>query len=340
MTFDHGYALLVGVGKCRDPKWSLPTTVQDMKALRRILTDPNLCAYADDEEHVRYLHDKGAKHDAILDGLAWLQRRAQADPEATVVVFFSGHGVLDQSDLTYYLVPHDFERARAAEVGISATQFTAALGAIAARRLLVFIDACHAGELAAAKGEGEADGEFASVAPPKPVVTALQQGEGRVVCMSSLGKQRSWVRPDGKLSVFTYHLIEALQGAGNKAGDTLVHVSHLMTHLGQAVPTTARSMFSVEQTPYFDTKAEDFPVAMLRGGKGLAPGGWYAVAVEAEAQRESLVKKVKVVKVTAGDGGFAAETVKAKNIKVGNTYYGPKPDRKTPSKPPRRRGSR
>ena len=70
--FDHGYALLIGVGQSAYPKWSLPVTVKDMQALRTILTDPNLCAYHDDDAHIRLLHDAGATRQAILDGLAWL----------------------------------------------------------------------------------------------------------------------------------------------------------------------------------------------------------------------------------------------------------------------------
>ena len=55
-----------------------------------------------------------------------------------------------------------------------------------------------------------------------------------------------------------FHLVEALQGAGNQPGDTTVRVSNLMNHLGKTVPETARSLCQAEQTPYFDTAAEDF----------------------------------------------------------------------------------
>jgi hypothetical protein len=43
--FDHGYALLIGVGATADPHWSLPVTVNDVQAIRKILTDAALCAY-------------------------------------------------------------------------------------------------------------------------------------------------------------------------------------------------------------------------------------------------------------------------------------------------------
>jgi hypothetical protein len=93
-AFSHGYALLIGVGESAYLKWSLPVTVKDMQALRMILTNPALCGYPDDDAHIRLLHDAGATKQAILDGLAWLAQQAAADSDATVVIFYSGHGVV------------------------------------------------------------------------------------------------------------------------------------------------------------------------------------------------------------------------------------------------------
>src|SRR3954453_1109380 len=96
-TFSHGYALLVGIGATAYPPWSLPVTVKDLQAVRKVLTDPALCGYPDDDKHVHLLHDRAAPRAAILDGLAWLKAQAAADPEATAIVFYSGHGWLDQA---------------------------------------------------------------------------------------------------------------------------------------------------------------------------------------------------------------------------------------------------
>ena len=105
-TFSHGYALLVGVGATAYSPWSLPVTVKDLQAVRKVLTEPTLCGYPDDDQHVRLLHDQTATRAAILDALAWLKAQAAADPEATAVVFYSGHGWLDEATC-YYLIPHD-----------------------------------------------------------------------------------------------------------------------------------------------------------------------------------------------------------------------------------------
>lgn len=273
-TFDHGYALLIGVGQSAYPKWSLPVTVKDVQALRAILTDPALCGYPDDDAHIRLLHDADATQQAILDGLAWLAGQVAADPDATAVVFYSGHGWLDNSTGRYYLLPHDVEPFDLAASALPATMFTDALRQVQSRRLLVFVDSCHAAGMATAKDADtlKLPAGFSQVALPKGLVEELKQGAGRAVFTSSLGEQRSWVRLDGTLSLYTFHLIEALQGAGNQPGDTTVRVSNLMAHLGKAVPASAQAM-GKEQTPFFDTATEDFAVALLLGGKGLDSGG-------------------------------------------------------------------
>ncbi len=301
-TFSHGYALLIGVGESAYPKWSLPVTVKDMQALRAILTDPALCGYPDDAVHIRLLHDAGATKQAILDGLAWLAGQTAADAEATAVVFYSGHGWVDDDTGRYYLLPHDIKPFSMAKSALPAEVFSQALREVNAKRLLVFVDSCHAAGMATAK-DGPAidlpDG-FSQAALPKGVIQQLKQGSGRAVFASSLGAQQSWARPDGSVSLYTYHLIEALQGAGNQPGDTAVRVSDLMGHLSKAVPQSARTLCQAEQTPFFDTATEDFPVALLRGGKGLPKGGWEVAQPEATERIARIVRAIGADSVAVG----------------------------------------
>lgn len=265
--FAHGYALLIGVGKTAESQYSLPVTVKDVQALKTVLTDPNLCAYLDDSEHIRLLQNEQTTRSAILDGLVWLNEKA-TDKDATIVVFYSGHGCFDLSSQCYYLLQHDFNSTDIANTALSAQEFTQALRQIQAKRLWVVIDSCHAEGMATSKGELPAD--FIATSLPKGVVDALKQGEGRAVFTSSRGNQVSWIRPDGNMSLYTYHLIEALRGAANQPGDSKVMLSNLINHLGKTVPESARTQRQAEQTPFFDTAMEDFPIAMLRGGKGLS----------------------------------------------------------------------
>ena len=262
--FNHGYALIIGVGKTIELGWSLPATVRDAQALKVVLTDPNFCAYPNNSDHLRLLHDQGATREAILDGLNWLKEKAAADPEATIILYYSGHGIINSEQ--YYLIPHDFVRADIPRTAFAAKTLTEMVRDIKAKRLWVIIDSCHAEGMAVAKDDLSAD--LLSSALPKGVIDALKQGEGRAVFTSSRGSQVSWIRPDKTLSVYTYHLIEALKGAANQPNDRFVTIFNVMTHLGKTVPETARAM-GEKQTPFCDAATEDFPVAMLRGGKGL-----------------------------------------------------------------------
>jgi hypothetical protein len=269
--FAHGYALLIGIGTTAEPQWSLPVTVKDVQALKAVLIDPNYCAYLDDAEHIRLLQNEQTTREAILDGLKWLQEKATADRNATIIVYYSGHGWFDLSTQSYYLIQHDCQPGDIPKTALSAEEFTQALRNIQAKRLWVVIDSCHAQGMATAKGELELPADFIATALPKGIIEALKQGEGRAVFSSSRGNQLSWIRPDKSMSIYTYHLIEALQGKANQPGDSTVMLSNIMNHLGKTVPESAGKLPDhPQQTPFFDTAAEDFPVALLRGGKGLS----------------------------------------------------------------------
>ena len=284
--FNHGYALLIGVGRCEDSSLSLPVTVTDMQELRKILVNPALCAYPDNTQHVQLLHDETATQSKILDGLAWLRDCVANDSEATVIVYYSGHGWLEQSTDCYYLIPHDFDCYEWRDTALSASDFNQVLQAIQAKRLLVILDCCHAAGIGTAKDATaslQLPKGVVPIADPKGVLDALSQGEGRVVFTSCRGEEQSWVRQDKTLSVYTHHLIEALQGAASQTGATEVTIFDLANHLGKTVPETAAAM-KQKQTPRFEMRdTERFSIALLQGGKGLSSSGWDATQTKIPA---------------------------------------------------------
>jgi formylglycine-generating enzyme required for sulfatase activity len=274
-SFEHGYALVIGVGECAYTPWSLPVTVKDANALHAVLTHPHRCAYIADEAHVRLLTDHKATRDAILAGLTWLRFCAVQDAAATVIIYFSGHGCSDRTNGRFFLLPHDVAPYDIPGTALAAEEFTQALHAIPAARLLVIVDACHASGMAVAK-EGVTTpppvrfpGGFQSDALPPHSFADLARGMGRAVFTSSRAGQQSFVRPDGALSIYTWRLIEALQGGACAPGETTIRLSHLMNHLARWTPTDAQCFYHVEQTPFFDTATEDFPIALVWGGVGV-----------------------------------------------------------------------
>ncbi len=313
MLFQHGYALIIGVGRSAYPAWSLPTTASDAAALRAALVDPTLCAFPADDDHVRLLCDEAATRPALRDGLAWLAQQVAADGEATALVYISSHGWIDKATGRYYLLPHDVKPFDVPGSALAGEELAAALRVIAAPRPLVVVDSCHAAGMATAKDADalELPGQFGQTALPKGLADALREGQGRAVFASSRGEQRSWLRPDRTLSLYTHHLLEALHGAGSRPGDTVVRLSHLAAHLSRTVPDSARRLCAAEQTPFYDWSTEDFPVALLAGGKGLPAEGWQpgeTLTPPAAAYSATLTGSGAIAQdesVAAGAGGIA-----------------------------------
>ena len=319
--FNQGYALLIGVGECAYKPLSLPVTVKDTQAIYAALIDPELCAYPNDREHIRVLNNEEATRSRILDGLKWLKEKAEIEPEATIFVYYSGHGWLNRDDNSFYLIQHDVKPAKVAATALSGKDFTEALREIQAERLLVVIDSCHAAGMATSKEPEKADAElldefdnFQRLAPSKGLISGLKQGKGRVVFTSSEGEQQSWIKKDKSMSIYTFYFLEALQGAANKPGDREVTVSNLMNHLGKTVPETTRNLYSAEQTPHFDFDTVDFAIAKLRGGKGLPERGWDEVKSEAQ---EKIGKIAEVVMENVW-GKNVVGSIKGDNIQVGD----------------------
>ena len=315
--FNNGYALLIGVGDSKYAPLSLPVTVKDTQAIYAALIDPELCAYPDDQDHIRVLNNQEATQAAILNGLNWLKEKAKSDPNATIFIYYSGHGWVDKNTQKYYLLQHDIKPTKLAASALSAEIFTDALRQIEAERLFVVIDSCHAAGMATSKEadlelEEEFD-DFIRVAPSKGLIDALKQGKGRVVFTSSKGEQKSYIK-DNSCSIYTYHFLEALQGAGNKSGDTEVRVSNIMNHLGKAVSETARQLNNAEQVPQFDMTGGDFIIAKLRGGKGLPSKGWDEVKLEATQ------KINKIADVINQHGKFITNINEASGIHIGDVY--------------------
>jgi len=203
-----------------------------------------------------------------------------------------------------------------AESALSAEVFTNAIREIEAERLLVVIDSCHAAGMATSKDAelmDEFDG-FERVAFSKGLIEDLKRGKGRVVFTSSEGHQNSWILKDQSLSIYTFHFLEALQGAGNQAGDLVVRVSNLMNYLGKSVPETTRQVYNRDQTPHFDFDTGDFAIALLRGGKGLSEKG------EDEVKSKESRKINKIGDSIIQNGKYINNINEAHGLHIGDVY--------------------
>lgn len=250
--FQHGYALLIGVGA------DLPVTVDDATGIQDILIDSNRCAYP--EQQVKLLTGETANRQGILDGLDWLQKKVQADTQATAVVYFSGHGGRTLSN--YFLVPYEYDTGDVVGTAVSGAEFTEKLRGLKVQKLLVLLDCCHAGGMAEAKMPG-----FIKSPMPPELDGALTSGSGRVVIASSRKNELSYT--GAPYSIFTQALREGLAGLGAAERDGYAYIADIALHIGRIVPNRTNN----RQHPILKLSAADnFPVAYYAAGdKSVIP---------------------------------------------------------------------
>lgn len=283
--FNQGYALLIAVDENNLPKAALPDVAKDVAAVRDVLVHPDRCGYAAD--NVRMISGPASTRDGILDGLSWLGDKLANDTtgNSTAVIYYTGHGHQDSGD--FYFIPYDVRLERIKTSAISARDFAADVAALKPKRLLVLLDCCHAAGMDV-KDLDEVFTTFRSSAIPttfftqgeKPIsaeagakgLETLQLGTGRAILSSCQAEEKSYLRKDRKMSIFTYHVIEALTGhAQPQTGATEVLVSDVMSHVWRLVPKSAKADWSRQQNPQYEVSG-NFPVALLLGGKGLTEG--------------------------------------------------------------------
>lgn len=257
-TFANGYALLIGVGA------DLPVTVKDATALRDVLLDSSRSAYP--PEQVKLLTESSATRQEILKAFDQIIAQVNQNPDATVIIYYSGHGGRIKRTNEYFLVPYGYNPSQRAETAISGLEFTQYIEAIQARKLIVLLDCCHAGGVPALKEPGET---FVKSPVPPDLLSILGTGSGRVVVASSREDEYSYTGQP--YSAFTDCLLEALQGKAAVNKDGYARILDVMIYLFDQVPKRA----SGSQHPFVNKVldlGDNFPLCYYAGGSKFLPG--------------------------------------------------------------------
>ena len=167
----------------------------------------------------------------------------KAGKEDLVIVFFSGHGAVDDRGRPYWVMQNtkiDDLRASA----LSEIEITDLLGEIKTTRLVTLIDACYSASTAEI-------GRSKSLVDLQKIYPEFK-GEGRVAITGSKGDQLSVVitdknHPGYGYSAFTWHVISGLKGEGDTDKDGVVTVNELWSYVKDRTETTARQQGGNQQ---------------------------------------------------------------------------------------------
>lgn len=193
--------------------------------------------------------DKNATRENILKAKEFL---AQSKVDDEAIVFFAGHGLLDEK-LDYYLATSDLNFEKPAERGVSYEELESLLDGIPARQKLLLMDACHSGEIDKEEialvdntdnaVEGVISRGLKKVVEKSPdsslglqnsfklmgqLFADLSKGAGAVVISSASGTEFSYESSEWKNGVFTYALLEGLKtSAADKNKDKIFSISEV-----------------------------------------------------------------------------------------------------------------
>lgn len=179
--------------------------------------------------------------DATLNNMRrlalWLKAAAEAfDGDTDVIFYYAGHGIPDEASRSAYLLPVDGYGSDAAS-GYRLSDLYALLGAMPARSVTLFLDACFSG---AQRGGGmlaSARGVAIKSEPDAPV--------GRMVVFAAAqGDQTAYPYREKRHGLFTYYLLKKLQ---QTSGD--VTLSELGEYIDENVRRQSLLSNDKAQTP-------------------------------------------------------------------------------------------
>ncbi len=215
--------------------------------------------------------------DAVREKVTALREKLnKTQPDDQVIVFISGHGLLDKN-FNFYYATYDCDFNDPAKRGIAYDQVEALLDGIPARKKLLLMDACHSGEVDkqevtykqpaldsdvtatfAANSKGlkmsNTEGKMSltnSFLLMQDLFANLNRGSGTVVIAAAAGDSYALESDRWRNGVFTYSLLEGLK-EGNADGnkDGRITIGELQTYVykkvtdetgGQQKPTTRQA---------------------------------------------------------------------------------------------------
>lgn len=243
------YLISIGCSKYLQSAYDLTYADKDAGDIARFFKHSKLF----DDVHVQTLINEEVTKSSIL-ALSDVLKNAQEND--VVVLFAAGHGILDKN-LDYYIATHDMDFMHPELQGIPFRAFEELLDKTRSRKKIMFIDACHSGEIdkneviIQENEEVAEDGEIAfrtignsvknlsdvsSFELSRMTFADMRDSNGATVISSSGGGEFSMEGPDWQNGVFTYALLKGLkEEKADLNKDKKIMLSELQAYLIQQV---------------------------------------------------------------------------------------------------------
>lgn len=255
------YIIAIGINQYKNQKYNLNYCIADMNGFVETITPRANKVFQN--VFVKTISDREATRENFLNTFKELQSTIKQEDVFTF--FYAGHGIaLDVkvnsgeyiSDFFYILSDvvqmSDFEKT--SQEGISGTEMRQLLSEIKATKQVMFVDACNSGAFAEQfKVRGAAE---------ENALAKLSRATGSVVFASTTKEQYALEFAELNHGIFTYVVLEALQGEGSLKNGQLTAAS-IKAYVDDKIPFYSEKYKGVAQYPTTFMWGQDFPLGMV-----------------------------------------------------------------------------
>ena len=242
------HLVLVGVNRYRNSALNLTYAEPDATGMRDFFRNEGVKRLFK-EVHVYMLLNDQATGVNIRRVFGDVEKKAR--PQDTLLIYLAGHG--DTVGEEWYFVPHDAVtpeiEADLKRDGISNAAISEAIKRSKAQKVFVMIDACKSGKLIMAMRSTEA----------RKALVQLARSTGTYIISASTDQQYAAEIKDLGHGVFTYTLLEGLQGKG---GGKKVTVEGLIHYVKNRLPELTEKHRGQPQYPVSRGSGMDFPIVL------------------------------------------------------------------------------
>jgi hypothetical protein len=264
------YAVAMGVSEYANPEWNLKYAAKDATDILARIHSQSGSSYGEVKELL--LTDRDVTKENLTKVREFLSKVTVDD---TVLMFVAGHGLLD-SKYDYYFGTSDIDFENPWGKGIAFEEFDDLLAELPCLKKSLLIDTCHAGELdedekkALAAAQSAPNGQQVAMHPVgargmsvKPIGGArgksewydrlqglfvdLRRGSGSTILSSSAGAEYALESSEQKNGLFTYAVLEALDG--KEGSDANKDGSVSMSELAEYVKSRVATLTNNKQSP-------------------------------------------------------------------------------------------
>jgi hypothetical protein len=177
-----------------------------------------------------------------------LARLVEGQPDAKILIYYSGHGAAGEADAETYLLPVDAELHREASGGYKLSTLYASLAALEAKSVLVLLEMDFGRDRGPSVLPPNLPGTLGTGLPQAPVPALT-------VLLATDRGQRSLPDISYDIGLFTRYAIEALAGGADRPpvgnGDGALDSAEIYAFTAAFVDLAARKTFGVLQRPVY-----------------------------------------------------------------------------------------